>query len=403
MKIAVISDLHIGDEARSEDFRPESYSTSTCIDKCYKDDFISFVHKKGITADYLIITGDITNQATLCEFELAKNIIPDLASSMNIPEDHVICIPGNHDVDWKIMDGVTGRDLELRKALRYNTFLSGFATDNANLLELVKDPFYTIWDFEDLLIIGINSAFHDTKDSKIHNGLASDSVIKSIEDKLCQLSQPITKPKIFIVHHHPYQYSTGSDEPDVSIMHNAEELIKMLSKNQIDMIIHGHKHVPNITSHSFNGLHPVTVLCAGSFSVLLEQKLNGTILNTFHVITFEEKGESPYVKGYIENYSYAYPHKWSECKKINSRLVSKQGFGEYGDIHIWKTKLLPVIDQKIKENNVVEWHSLHEDFPELEYCHPDAIEHLSTKIADELELKNFDSVSGRVLYKSVLL
>ena len=69
MKLAVISDLHVGLAARAKDLCPEppavprkdflTYNSKT--DNDYRSRFVRFVQDQHLTADYLILPGDITH------------------------------------------------------------------------------------------------------------------------------------------------------------------------------------------------------------------------------------------------------------------------------------------------------------------------------------------------------
>lgn len=137
IKVLVISDLHIGEAARSSDFRPPNYDISLCLEDNYKIDFVDFVNKEKIIADYLVVSGDITDKASCDEFMLAKEIINDIATSAGVSETNIICIPGNHDVDWSVLKGVSDTEKEYKKGKRYDTFIDLFAKNNTQLLSLV--------------------------------------------------------------------------------------------------------------------------------------------------------------------------------------------------------------------------------------------------------------------------
>jgi 3',5'-cyclic AMP phosphodiesterase CpdA len=68
LRIAIISDIHIGDKARRYDLKPRaSVSSGT---PAYLEEFRNFVHDYKISADFLFLPGDIANHAVPEEYEL---------------------------------------------------------------------------------------------------------------------------------------------------------------------------------------------------------------------------------------------------------------------------------------------------------------------------------------------
>ncbi|MCG7642123.1 metallophosphoesterase [Alteromonas sp. MmMcT2-2] len=95
MKLAVISDLHVGDYARAKDFNP-SEGEHSVID-CFMDSFKSKFGKCDYKCDYLFVAGDITNRANKTEFDLATVRILEIAETLTVPESNIFIVPGNHD------------------------------------------------------------------------------------------------------------------------------------------------------------------------------------------------------------------------------------------------------------------------------------------------------------------
>ncbi len=398
MRILVLSDLHIGQKARGKDLCPTG--DNKWLDRNYINDFIDFISNEKIKADYLVVTGDISNSASFEEFQLGSNIIEDIAKGLKIPKSKVLLIPGNHDVDWKVLelaDLKNESDLNFRKTQRYDTFKNGF-NNNKKLEEFFNEPYFTSWDFDDLYVVGFNSAWHDENNAKIHHGLITDNIIFKLESHI-NSNDLSSKIKLFITHHHLYPYSDPiSHEADFSIMTNSENLLKMLARNKFDMIAHGHKHIPRIITQEIDSIHPLSLLCAGSFSVVLDQRFNGSILNMFHVINFEGRdSDTDRIYGFIENYSYSSPHKWLKSERNNSNVLFQQGFGSYSSIKTLKQELVPIVSEEFKQKGSATWSKLCKDNRKLLYHTPDFITQLTDEIAKELELKKF-TIENEIIF-----
>jgi len=73
-RIAVVSDIHIGEHARSSDLCPVGRNQKMQQGQ-FLDKFEAFISKSAIQADSLIVSGDITSQARPDEFELASILV----------------------------------------------------------------------------------------------------------------------------------------------------------------------------------------------------------------------------------------------------------------------------------------------------------------------------------------
>lgn len=98
MKIIVISDLHVGDGAVSNEF---SVGTSTnAVKNRFLIELKELATRENISADYLVVAGDITNRATKEEFQLASKRVQEISTIVGVPSSNIFFVPGNHDGDW---------------------------------------------------------------------------------------------------------------------------------------------------------------------------------------------------------------------------------------------------------------------------------------------------------------
>jgi len=114
LKLAIISDLHVGLAARSQDLCPEPSVTerkarakyNAKAETAYREKFVRFVTDptRPITADYLILPGDVTHLAQPREVQIASDFILQAADALKVSHDRIIFVPGNHDVDWSVFD-----------------------------------------------------------------------------------------------------------------------------------------------------------------------------------------------------------------------------------------------------------------------------------------------------------
>src|SRR4051794_38782117 len=98
-RIAIISDIHIGPAARAKDLAP-SPGADDRRDAQFLHRFESFVRNEGLSADLLIVAGDITSEAKHSEFMHASTIVLKVAEWLGVERDKIFFVPGNHDVNW---------------------------------------------------------------------------------------------------------------------------------------------------------------------------------------------------------------------------------------------------------------------------------------------------------------
>lgn len=181
-KVAHLSDLHCG----SPYFVPELLDAA--IDEINE-------HRPDVT----IVSGDLTNEGFLPEFELAQDYLDRLQC------EHLVVIPGNHDA----------------RNVGYEHFEDVFGSRNSTL--------YT----EELAIVAVDSSEPD-----LGHGTVGRGQYRWIED--CFDREAALK--IFVLHHHLAPVpGTGRER---NVVHDAGDALECLSRAGVNLVLSGHKHVP---------------------------------------------------------------------------------------------------------------------------------------------------------------
>lgn len=102
LNIAAIGDLHIGRAARALDLCPYE-DNGNAPDRDYLGAFDQLLSQYRISADYLLIAGDITDRGQPDEVKLASDVVSRIAKALTVPEERVFLVPGNHDADWEVL------------------------------------------------------------------------------------------------------------------------------------------------------------------------------------------------------------------------------------------------------------------------------------------------------------
>jgi predicted phosphodiesterase len=315
MRFLILSDLHIGTKARAKELcpYPEGLHKDNALVSLFITKAKEYQSSKG-DFDYLIIPGDVTNQSNLVEYDCGSKFLEKILKELSIDRSKIIFVPGNHDIDWSVLEGKTiyPEEKPLRRSHKYNTLkddkhvFSSLASP-----ELVSEPFIKKWEFADVVFFGFNSAWHDDSIEEKHYGLIQKEQI----DKLRELfnNTDLNKLKFFVVHHHLHQFENPHrDWRDISIMQNAQPLLELLTEFEFDFVIHGHRHVPNFLSININHSKVINVLCAGSYCCEVPASIAGHIGNLFHVVEIDDPKEC---KGKIYSFAYNPREGWVESRE----------------------------------------------------------------------------------------
>lgn len=381
MNIAVMSDLHVGLAARAKDLCPEPPPTprkdalkyKTKVDDAYKQKFLQFLQSETISADYLVLPGDITHQARPREVQIASEFILQAAEALCVSQNKIVFVPGNHDVDWSVFD--RNDNTGVRWGQRYDPI----GHENFHFKNLIENgqgnvlspPHFTAWNFDDLLVIGYNSASHDSpvQEDIVHHGLADPDHLDSIRAYVMNIGPPDGRLRLFVVHHHPLAFSEPIPETaDFSLMTNAENLLTLLHECGFDLLIHGHKHHPRFETHSTQTYPHLPILCSGSFSVEIDTQWAGTVNNQFHLVTVDgREGENNRIKGKIISWTNNHSRGWIPSEESTSGIHHIIPFGSYVMPQELDARLEPFITQWFTDHEHILWKQIIERFPDLQY------------------------------------
>lgn len=386
MKILILSDLHIGEPSRAKELCP--YPSAKLKEDNLVNSFINYSKnyiKQNGEIDYLIIPGDITNYSNLIEYECGNNFLEKVLSELDIDEEKVIFVPGNHDIDWSVLKGIPDEEKKLRSSHKYNTL-----KDNRHKFskltgkELVEEPYIKKWEYADVVFCGFNSSWHDDAMKDNHYGLISEGQLK--EMRKCFETIDNSKPKFFIVHHHLMQLKNPHPKwIDLSIMQNAQELLDLLAEFSFDFIIHGHRHVPHFSSFTLENFKKINLLCAGSFSREIPGEIAGYISNTFHIIDIDTFKNS-YSKGKVLSIAYDIRNGWvNSNNRYGIEFVNP--FGNHQSLDDIELIVLDEIRILLKIKEIILYSELISKIDELEYLTLKSKKELIKRVKNKLGLK----------------
>jgi len=243
MIIVQLSDLHVGSQ-----FLPEVFET-----------LVEEVN--GLHPDVIVITGDLTNEGLMKEYEECKSLLTKFNAKK------IISISGNHDY----------------RNTGYLLFKRFF-------------PFQTINELDDdVVLVTVGTARPDRNEGEVgyRQNLWLERTMKKYKDKI----------KIVAMHHHLIPIpDTGSDQLTVV---DAGDVLRTVLDTQVDVVLCGHKHRP--WAWNFGKL---TVVNAGAAT---SERVRGLFENTYNILTISNKkiqvdlkivgGKRVHIEEIVTNYS----------------------------------------------------------------------------------------------------
>lgn len=219
--IAHISDLHVS----KSDFDEEVFMKA-----------VSEIN--ALQPDMIILTGDITENGYYTEFQQAKRYL-------SMFESPLFAIPGNHDA----------------RNLGYETFE-----------ELIGERSWKLTMDGNFTVIGIDSSTPDE-----NGGYVGRPQQLWFEH---QLDECVVNDNFIVVALHHHVISIPQTGRERNVLSDAGDILKTLTTHEVDLIVSGHKHVPNIWK-----LNNTIIVNAGSLS---SHKLRGKNLNSYNVYDISE-------------------------------------------------------------------------------------------------------------------
>lgn len=335
LRFAIMSDIH-ADESENSDTRIYLEPSLTRRGQYPMADLQSLISEESLTADYLLLPGDTANKANAEGLQYGWRRSHGIASSLGA---RLIATAGNHDVvthspspdRWQML-----RDL-----------LPSFPTGDPTLDVQYWSNGWCVVEETDHRILVLNStadfppypADPDSDEGKQYfEHIERGGLLASVEEEVRTfLNGAPPKINIAMVHHHPLEHQLASHLQDsYGPMRRGGELIELFTNAYSSgrwLVLHGHKHIPQLvraTSVSSNG--PI-MLCAGSLGAKIWDPIDTVARNQFHVLEIENRspviGSTPV--GTIESFSWGVGVGWYRSERKGSGLPARAGFGSNAD------------------------------------------------------------------------
>src|SRR6266404_2667191 len=191
----------------------------------------------------VLVTGDLTWAGDPHEFANAQKFLEGLCSKLGLHNSQVVIVPGNHDIEWRDEKG----DVDDNAELNYANFCASFYGAEP------EEPFLRIHRFlineRPVCIIGLNSCRIESKENAGLGFVGREQLRLAL--RFLNSNHRDNELRIALVHHHlmPVNYIEGIDweSKKVSIMLDAEAVLRSLVFARTRLVLHGHQHQPFIS------------------------------------------------------------------------------------------------------------------------------------------------------------
>ncbi len=219
MRIAHISDIHCNNGI---DFNEKIFEKA-----------VKLLNKQD--SDIIFISGDLTTWGLIAEYELAQEKLKEINGK-------TVIVPGNHDernLGWRLFPEFFGE------------------TD-------------FIHTFDEINLVGLASSEPDRDDGRLGRGrhrLIEQGIKKN------------NKTTVIGFHHHVIPVPNSGRE--TNIIEDAGETLDIILKNEVPLVLMGHRHVPWGVK-----IHRTLLVNAGTFSCMRTRAHFG---NTFNIIDIDRE------------------------------------------------------------------------------------------------------------------
>lgn len=228
MKILHLSDLHFGTEIPG--------IVDLLIDDC-----------KHQQADFIVVSGDLTQRATDYQYQLVKNFLS------NFDAKKILSVPGNHDISL-------------------HNPVERFFYPFARYKKWISPDLCSSYADNQVAILGINSV----TPYKSMGGYITDEQLSLVEKYFA--AQPQNLARVVVMHHNLIKSQRHK------IINDADNIIRVFSEAKVNIVLSGHIHfacVEKIKKEYVN--HNMYIITAGT-----PVSWRTTAPNSYNVIDIHE-------------------------------------------------------------------------------------------------------------------
>jgi len=301
----------------------------------------------------VLVTGDLTWSGDVHEFENTREFLETIRREFDLHNSQIVVVPGNHDIEWRDEKEDVNGDAEMN----YRKFIESFYGTRP------VSSFLRIHRFQiaekRVSIIGLNSCRLESK-ANAGLGFVGRPQLKEMSKFLFEHQSKTERDdlRIALVHHHllPVNYVENIDWKDksVSLMLDADDVLRSLISAGVRLVLHGHQHQPYLSeirrvvkgfvnpysesagrSDVLDG--SIAVLGGGSIGVN-RSHLNLVGRNTYNLIDLEGDETSIVISTRIQSPSGPGFMEFQEMKIVKWSYLNRTAFEIWWDTPLDKAR-----------------------------------------------------------------
>jgi predicted phosphodiesterase len=330
-RLLLLSDIHASDVDPSSASAPSYVSSFSAAASAKTDpiaDLSRLLHDEGLSADYVLCAGDMTNRSHPPSFTYVWQRLNHLAQQLNAK---LISTVGNHDLDSRYQANKfdpRGYAMTLEPTIP--------VPERERFLEYWAENFTLIAEPElDLLVLN-TAAYHGGGESvaeEIEHGRISAVTLAGIQQTIA--AAPKAPTNILLCHHHPMKAEQG-DQELAGQTRGGEKLVQALGDAaQGWIIIHGHKHVPDLF-YGHGGANAPVILGCASFSAQVNADAQNKNPNQVHLLLSDPDAavrEGLTIAGSVLSWTWQPGVGWNRSQGTYG-LPYYSGFGHRGSVRV---------------------------------------------------------------------
>jgi hypothetical protein len=293
-----VSDPHFSDD--HHDFPRENEASRFNLSETIRRD----LEAMGIrNVGGLVITGDLTWRASRAEFDWAAKFIDDIKSWAKLTASQVLVCPGNHDLAFSRdpwVKGARATEVGEAAAAEYIGFYERLYEVRPTK-ELACGRRFWVPDGDIIDVAALNSSvLQQIPEAFQGQGFLGAPQLLEVGSAMKWSREPHRARafRICMLHHHVVPI-LHREHPDIgtasSMVYDAGALMRWLTENEVDLVLHGHMHLPSFVKESraldypkLEKWHEITVAALGSSGVKADHRPNQP--NSYGLLQFTSDG-----------------------------------------------------------------------------------------------------------------
>jgi len=234
--ILQFSDIHFGSQHGFETSSKDAYTSGV---GSLLDYVIADLEKTRCQPDLLILSGDLTSQASKKEFSLAREFCNALTTKCSLDTSRLIIVPGNHDAVWL----PSGDEATLSEYSSFASSLYQTPVDNFEIRFAVHG---------EVFVLGLDATRLEKPKVGGMGFIGRDQLRKAEEILTNEASAQSVR--ILVVHHHLLPVAWVGDNPanyPPSVTIDAPLILKWAQEHRFSLVLHGHQHQQFLSTFHF--------------------------------------------------------------------------------------------------------------------------------------------------------